>query len=891
MGNRLWSFTDSFGTFESRTACGIKALYFPLTNERLMSSVSPDLHGDIKTGQESFLLAPTSRIDLVNLRSSRNFWILSENGKAWSATGVSKDIKQIESDDFRLRAGLLWHEITRRNGAAGLEATALSFVPVSGSPVEILRVTLSNISRRKIRIVPIAAIPIYGRGANNLRDHRHVTSLLQRPRIHRLGVVTRPTLAFDEAGHRPNKNIYFVLGWSDHGRGRLSGPQYIYPTEEVFCGDGGDLEAPESVLRNTLPPGERIEGEEPMGGLRFNKIELDPGERAFYTVIMGISEQPREIESAVKTFSDPARLQVEFMKTREYWTGLSEKISLDTGDPDFANWFRWVAIQPTLRRIYGCSFLPDFDYGKGGRGWRDLWQDCLGLILSGPDHVKETLVNNFSGVRIDGSNATIIGKSPGEFISDRNNISRVWMDHGVWPLLTLDLYLNEIGDKGILLKEVPYFRNHEVDRARRIDTAWRPEHGQALRTRSGKVYKGTVLEHLLVQNLVQFFNVGSHNHVRLEGADWNDGLDMARENGESVAFSAMYAHNLRRLADIIDRSGVKDIEVAGETGIILRKVRYDDVKSKNKTLEDYFAATRSRISGRKIRLSAATLAADLRGKSEWMAAHIRRTEWLKEGFFNGYYDNKKRRVEGARACAVRMMLSSQVFPIMGHVADDRQISGILKSIGRHLRDRKLGGIRLNTDFKDEQHDLGRAFSFIYGDKENGAFFNHMVVMFANALYERGYAREGWQALDSIYSMAKDVSRSKIYPCLPEYFNLEGRGMYAYLTGSASWFILTMLTQVFGVKGRDGDLAIEPKLCREHFRYSKAVSVARTFAGRRIRVRFTNPKRADWEAYRITEARLNGRRIPVMEHGRVIISRADILRLPSGRTHRIDISLG
>jgi len=42
-----------------------------------------------------------------------------------------------------------------------------------------------------------------------------------------------------------------------------------------------------------------------------------------------------------------------------------------------------VAIQPTLRKIFGCSFLPDFDYGKGGRGWRDLWQDCLGLILSG----------------------------------------------------------------------------------------------------------------------------------------------------------------------------------------------------------------------------------------------------------------------------------------------------------------------------------------------------------------------------------------------------------------------------------------------------------------------------------------------------------------------------
>jgi cellobiose phosphorylase len=579
------------------------------------------------------------------------------------------------------------------------------------------------------------------------------------------------------------------------------------------------------------------------------------------------------------------------MGTRQAWTRMSEKIAVDTGDRDFANWFRWVSIQPALRRIYGCSFLPDFDYGKGGRGWRDLWQDCLGLILSEPDHVKGTLLNNFSGVRIDGSNATIIGKGPGEFVSDRNNISRVWMDHGVWPLLTLELYMNELGDGRILFEEAPYFRNHEVDRARRLDGGWRPPLGQALRTRSGKIYKGTVLEHLLVQNLVQFFNVGSHNHVRLEGGDWNDGLDMARTNGESAAFGSMYARNLAALAGIIARSGAARIEVAEEIKALLKEAPYGDAAAKNRLLEGYFARTRSCVSGRRASLDAAELASGLREKSERMAAHIRRGEWLREGFFNGYYDEKRRRVEGRSASGVRMMLGSQVFPVMAGVADDRQIGAILKSVDRHLRDRRLGGIRLNTDFGREQHDLGRAFSFVYGDKENGAFFNHMAVMFAYALYGRGYAAEGWRVLSSIYSMATDTARSRIYPCLPEYFNLEGRGMYAYLTGSASWFVLTMLTQVFGVKGLGGDLAIEPKLCRGNFGDSRTVSVTRTFAGRRLRVSFSNPSRADWESYRITRARLNGRPLGVKEHGRVIIPRGEILRLPSSGTTGIDISLG
>lgn len=62
-----------------------------------------------------------------------------------------------------------------------------------------------------------------------------------------------------------------------------------------------------------------------------------------------------------------------------------------------------------LRRIYGCSFLPHHDYGKGGRGWRDLWQDCLALLIMEPEQVRKMLIDNFGGVRFDGTNATIIG--------------------------------------------------------------------------------------------------------------------------------------------------------------------------------------------------------------------------------------------------------------------------------------------------------------------------------------------------------------------------------------------------------------------------------------------------------------------------------------------------
>ena len=288
---RLWNFTDNAGSFYSGCADKIKSLYFPLGNDSIMSSITPDLHGDIKRGQNSFLLTPVSRIDLTNLRSSRNFWIYINPHQVWSATGVSKNSKQISQDKFSLEAGLLWHKITRKNKAIGINAEILSFVPAANEPVEIMQVKLTNISSKPISFIPTVAIPIYGRGANNIRDHRHVTSLLQRVILHNFGVISKPTLAFDESGHRANKDNYFVLGWDE----RFSPPERIYPTEEAFCGDSGDLEEPEAVFKNATAQLNNIQGKEVMGGLSFKRASLQPGQSKTYTMVMGITQDYAEI--------------------------------------------------------------------------------------------------------------------------------------------------------------------------------------------------------------------------------------------------------------------------------------------------------------------------------------------------------------------------------------------------------------------------------------------------------------------------------------------------------------------------------------------------------------------------------------------------------------------
>ena len=97
-----------------------------------------------------------------------------------------------------------------------LRGEILSFIPVEKN-VEVMLVTITNTGRMAQTVTPTAAIPLYGRSADNIRDHRHVTSLLHRIETTDIGVLVTPTLSFDERGHQVNHMTYYCVGWSGNG--------------------------------------------------------------------------------------------------------------------------------------------------------------------------------------------------------------------------------------------------------------------------------------------------------------------------------------------------------------------------------------------------------------------------------------------------------------------------------------------------------------------------------------------------------------------------------------------------------------------------------------------------------------------------------------------------
>jgi cellobiose phosphorylase len=903
-----WAFVDDQATFRLENPQHTSYLYFPLVNEAgMMSAVAPDLQGDAKTGQNTFLLPPVSVEDLHQSRAGRNFWIMMPERAPWSCTGQSA--AQIAArhtdaaDRVTLEAGLLWHTVTRENTAVGLRATITSLVPAdTADTVELMRVAVTNTGDQPLTFTAAAAIPIYGRSADSLRDHRHVTSLLHRTRTERFGVVVQPALSFDERGHLPNSVSYAVLGVAADG----AAPEAFCPVVEDFTGEGGTLDWPDWVMRPDqpgVPAGHTVDGYESIGALRFPSVTLAPGAAVTYFLVLGILDGDATPEDWIATYGSAAQFDAALAACRAYWTDKATRVQVHSGDSDFDRWMQWVMIQPVLRRLFGNSFLPYHDYGRGGRGWRDLWQDCLALLLTEPEDVPDLLYSSFAGVRFDGSNATIIGSAPGEFLADRNNIPRVWMDHGAWPLLTTRLYIDQSGDLDFLLRPQSYFKDPQIRRCQARDAQWTPEQGTWQRTAAGAIYEGSLLEHMLIQHLTAFFHVGEHNMILLEGADWNDGMDMARQRGESVAFSALYASNLHDLGDLLlalRARGVETVALAEELVTLLdtlfEPVDYDDIAVRRQRLDAYFDRCTHTISGQQVTLDTAELARDLQAKADWLTRRIRAQEWITNdeghGWFNGYYDDDGQRVEGDHASGVRMTLTGQVFTLMGGIANEEQTDAMIRAADRYLWEPAMGGYRLNTDFGAPQLNLGRCFGFAFGHKENGAMFSHMAVMYANALYRRGRIQAGHRLLAQLYRQCRDYAASRMYPGIPEYFSARGRGMYPYLTGSASWLLLTLVMEVYGVRGHLGDLVLAPRLVAEQFDQAGHAGLTFLFAGKRLQVQFHNPARLDVERAVIGSVALNGAAVEGLAAGgrEVRLPRALIADLDDAGVHQLVVTL-
>ena len=873
-----WKFSDeNDGSFYVENANHLPVLYFPLMNTKGMKSfVTPELKGDVCKDFHHYLTTPTVTEEIHRNISSRNFWIKADNKEPWSATGQSVFQKSNKwdqpKDDYSISANIGAFTTKRKQNETGLETTITTFVPEGDDFVELLKITVTNTGTENQTFRPTYALPMFGRSADNVRDHRQVTTMFQENFVEEYGVRIKPKIMHDESSHSVNYTNYVVLGFGEKG----AKPEGIWARLHDFIGQSGSLDNPEAIYKDLKAPvltDLELHGKEAVAGLNFKEKTLAPGEKVDYVIVHGITDHTEDLKAWKKKYSTVEKVDKILESTLNFWKEKLNSVDIHTGDKHYDNWVKWIEYQVKCRQIFGNSFLPDYGYGRGGRGWRDLWQDLLSIFLVDPKSAHEEIVNCFKGIRIDGSNATIIGEQPGEFKADRNNIPRTWCDHGTWPVFVLNFYLNQTGDLDILNKEITYWKDMFINRSKMIDGNWEDEQGHSQRTSDNEIYTASIFEHLLIQQLSAFYNVSDQNILLLEGADWNDTYDMAREKGASVCFFSFYAYNFIILTDILKKikaSGVQSIAILEEITLLLDylpgqyRIDYQSPKAKRELLDKYFKSVAHSVSGNKKMVLIDDLIIDLESKSKHISAHILEQEIVqtKEGdrFFNGHYDNLENRIGGEKEDGVMMDLTSQVMPILCKIADKKMSAEVYESIKKILKDDGIPGIRLTSEFKNIDLNIGRITGFVYGYKEHGSKWVQQNIMLAYALYDIGLVAQANEIMKEVYEIANNTATAKIFPGVPSYFDNQNKGAYAYLTGSSSWYLLTLITQIFGVKGVFGDLHLEPKLSKEYFNKEGIAHISTNYGGYAIDVTYQNEKGLDFGAYGIGEVIINGHKV-------------------------------
>ncbi len=905
----LWQFLDKKdGSFSAPFAEYISRLYFPLMNEAGMkSSVTPELKGDIASSFQHYLTPATGTEELSRNLSSRNVWVTVKGHQAWSATGNSalqkanrwSDKKEASEVEGHIGAFIL----RRENNEIGISSKITVFVPQTQDFVELMKVQIQNDSAETLHCAVYTATPIFGRHPDNFRDHRQVTTMFQKVYNEKYGTRVKPLIVHDEHGHNINDVNYIVYGFEADG----SAPQSVWSSQQDFTGEGGSLDNPEAVFLNKKASDQNAinDGKEAIGAIKYQDIALAPGASVEYVVMHGISNDETTIEGWIKQYGSVQAFDTYLEENLAYWKAISENVAFDTAVDTFDNWARWIAFQLKCRQIFGNSYLPDFGYGRGGRGWRDLWQDLLSIFLVDPSGAQNEILNNFNGIRIDGSNATIIGTKAGEFIADRNNVARSWSDHGAWPVFVVNFYLQQTGDFDLLLQKLPYWKDQFTHRNKETDTLWNASQNFRQKTKKGDEYHGSLLEHMLIQQLSAFYNVGEHNNLLLEGADWNDTLDMAREKGESVCFHNFYSHNFKLIAEMLEalkEQGTVEIQLLSDLLILLdrlpdqQKVDYNEPAERRKRLKQYFDNIKHTVSGAQTSINIDLLINDLKEKSEHIREHIRTNEWIEidatEGFFNGHYDNLAQPMHGLKKGNIQMDLTSQVMPIMCNVASEEQCSMMQKAVYSVLHDHEKGGLRLCTEFPEPNMNIGRITGFVYGHKEHGSKWMQQNIMFMYGLYQRKMPQLAYPLFKEIMHLSTDSQTNLIFPGLPSYFDPENRGAYAYLTGSAAWMLLSLTTQMFGVRGQKGNLMIHPQLHSEQFTTAGQATITCNFMNKRIKVSYLNPEKVSFGSYEIESVRINGESIPFTweKKDAIIINKTDFLHSCTREINDIDVKL-
>gem|GEM_PF-2599665 len=402
------------------------------------------------------------------------------------------------------------------------------------------------------------------------------------------------------------------------------------------------------------------------------------------------------------------------------------------------------------KQVYDCRFLAKTSFYQcgGGFGFRDQLQDCLAILYSNEKPVAEHLLKCFSRQYEEGD-VMHWWHDPRTGVRTKNADDRFFL------AFVLAKYIDKTGDIGFLNRKVPFIKSEPLS----INERSRYEVPTLKRTSE------TIREHLK-RAILSGIDFGKHDLLKVWGGDWNDGLDKvgAKGIGESVWLS-MFAYMT-----------------------IIKCIGYFEKEDKR-----YLNAVLQRL---KHGINAS----------------------FKSDRFIAYYTDDGEILGDRNSNFCNIYSLTQAFAsISGAV--DKNVVDVALDTALKLYDKEYDLVKIfDKPFVGEKY--GYIGSYPKGVRENGGQYTHAAVWLAKALFDAERPDEGYEILRSLnpIELCATKTRTMIYRAEPYVLSADvydgdfkGRAGWSWYTGSASWYYVTVLESMIGLKFESGAMYFKPNL--------------------------------------------------------------------------------
>ncbi|MDQ3814400.1 MAG: hypothetical protein M3347_10665, partial [Armatimonadota bacterium] len=304
----------------------------------------------------------------------------------------------------------------------------------------------------------------------------------------------------------------------------------------AFLGRNGSPASPAAMRHRYLS--ERCgPGLDPCAAIQV-LLDIDPGEEAEVTFMLGEAASVDEVHQLVRRFRDPAEVEAALQATRDWWENLLGTLQVDV--PDLAINFllnRWLLYQTLSCRIWGRSAF----YQSGGAfGFRDQLQDVMALVHVAPDITREHILRA-AAHQFEEGDVQHWWHPP----SDAGVRTR-FADDLLWLPYVVAHYVRATGDASVLDEVVPFLKGRPLG----------PDEHEAYMQPEVSAEQGTIFEHCR-RAIEKGTTSGPHGLPLIGSGDWNDGMNRVgiEGKGESVWMAWFLIDVLRGFAELAAQHG------------------------------------------------------------------------------------------------------------------------------------------------------------------------------------------------------------------------------------------------------------------------------------------------------------------------------------------------